>query len=45
MGDCPIPCRSRRSRGITRQQAVDALREQAPACSQCRPDTTLGVLD
>ncbi|MGW3341347.1 DUF6233 domain-containing protein [Streptomyces sp. NPDC001009] len=44
-GDCPVPGRSQRTRGITRQQAVDALREQVPACSLCRPDTELGVLD
>ncbi|MGC5000279.1 DUF6233 domain-containing protein [Streptomyces sp. DT195] len=28
---------SRRTRGITRQQAADALREQVPACFLCRP--------
>ncbi|MER8030679.1 DUF6233 domain-containing protein [Streptomyces bauhiniae] len=45
VGDCPIPRKSRRTRGINRQQAFDALREQVPACSLCRPDTVLGLLD
>ncbi|MFD4788262.1 DUF6233 domain-containing protein [Streptomyces sp. NPDC058459] len=43
-GDCPAPRKSRRTRGITREQAVDALREQVRACPLCRPDTALGVL-
>ncbi|MFF7966782.1 DUF6233 domain-containing protein [Streptomyces sp. NPDC007903] len=45
VGDCPIPRKSRRTRSITREQAIDALGEQVPACSLCRPDTELGVLD
>nr|WP_237522339.1 DUF6233 domain-containing protein [Streptomyces sp. SID1328] len=40
----PRPARTAGT-GITRTQAVDALREQVPACSLCRPDTVLGVLD
>ncbi|MGW5046987.1 DUF6233 domain-containing protein [Streptomyces griseoluteus] len=45
VGDCPIPGKSRRARGITRQQAVDALSEEVPARPLCRFDTVLGVLD
>ncbi|MFF0092754.1 DUF6233 domain-containing protein [Streptomyces canus] len=29
----------------TREQAVDALRQQVPACSVCRPDSALGFLE
>lgn len=29
----------------TREQALDALRRQVPACSMCRPDTALGFLE
>ncbi|WEO92791.1 DUF6233 domain-containing protein [Streptomyces sp. FXJ1.172] len=25
--------------------ALDALRDQVPACPHCRPDTALGILD
>ncbi|MFH8498409.1 DUF6233 domain-containing protein [Streptomyces coeruleorubidus] len=28
----------------TRQQAINALRQQVPPCIHCRPDTTLGIL-
>ncbi|MET8012908.1 DUF6233 domain-containing protein [Streptomyces sp. NPDC005271] len=28
-----------------RQQAIEALRQQVPACVHCRPDTALGILD
>ncbi|WP_279632500.1 DUF6233 domain-containing protein [Streptomyces bauhiniae] len=45
VGDCPIPGKSRRTRSVTRPQAIDALREQVPACPLCRPDTALGILD
>ncbi|MHB9863426.1 DUF6233 domain-containing protein [Streptomyces sp. YIM S03343] len=31
--------------GATRAQALDALRQQVPACSKCRPDTSLGFLE
>lgn len=35
----------KRSRGLERDQAVRALAEGVPACTHCRPDTELGVLD
>jgi hypothetical protein len=36
----------KRSRGVDRDQAVRALTEGGvPACSHCRPDTELGLLD
>ncbi|WP_206187934.1 DUF6233 domain-containing protein [Streptomyces neyagawaensis] len=34
-----------RAAGATRQQAIDALRQQVPPCIRCRPDTALGILD
>ncbi|MFF4146922.1 DUF6233 domain-containing protein [Streptomyces sp. NPDC001698] len=30
---------------VSRPQALEALRQQVPACSQCRPDTLLGFLE
>ncbi|MFE9313334.1 DUF6233 domain-containing protein [Streptomyces sp. NPDC006706] len=30
---------------VSRGQALDALRQQVPACLHCRPDTQLGFLD
>ncbi|MFZ4160491.1 DUF6233 domain-containing protein [Streptomyces griseoincarnatus] len=30
---------------VPRAQALDALRQHVPACTQCRPDTALGLLD
>lgn len=33
-----------RTRGITRQQAAQALTDGAAACELCRPDTALGFL-
>ncbi|MGW0771900.1 DUF6233 domain-containing protein [Streptomyces sp. NPDC002676] len=33
------------ARPATRQQALDALRQQVPPCIPCRPDTALGILD
>ncbi|MFI6372405.1 DUF6233 domain-containing protein [Streptomyces sp. NPDC050546] len=33
----------RRTKSVTRAQAVDALRNHVPACSKCRPDTALGI--
>ncbi|MEE1930840.1 DUF6233 domain-containing protein [Streptomyces sp. TRM 70351] len=45
-GDCWAVAKSkRRCRPATRQQAADALRQQAPPCPCCRPDTALGILD
>ncbi|MFJ9755569.1 DUF6233 domain-containing protein [Streptomyces sp. NPDC101149] len=31
--------------GVSQVQALDALRQQVPACTHCRPDTALGVLE
>ncbi|KUM96198.1 hypothetical protein AQI95_42755, partial [Streptomyces yokosukanensis] len=43
-GDCWAAAKSGRCRPATRQQALDALRRQVPACPHCRPDTALGIL-
>jgi hypothetical protein len=45
IGDCWAAKKSGRFRAVTRAQAVEALRQQVPACPHCRPDTELGVLD
>ncbi|MBZ9642323.1 DUF6233 domain-containing protein [Streptomyces sp. PSKA30] len=29
----------------TRQEAMRALADSVPACTHCRPDTALGILD
>lgn len=42
-GDCHMA--GKRSRGATREQAMQALAEGVDACTHCRPDTELGVLD
>jgi hypothetical protein len=44
-GECWAAAKSGRCRPATRQQAVEALRQQVPACVHCRPDTALGILD
>ncbi|MCL3998115.1 DUF6233 domain-containing protein [Streptomyces lavenduligriseus] len=44
-GDCWAAAKSGRCRPATRQQALDALRQQVPPCIHCRPDTALGILD
>ncbi|MFI1165667.1 DUF6233 domain-containing protein [Streptomyces sp. NPDC020801] len=44
-GECWIAAKSNRCKGVTRVQALDALRQQVPACTHCRPDTELGLLD
>ncbi|MFB8247327.1 DUF6233 domain-containing protein [Streptomyces sp. NPDC055952] len=44
-GDCWAAAKSGRCRPATREQAVDALAQQVPACIHCRPDTVLGVLE
>ncbi|GAA3808289.1 DUF6233 domain-containing protein [Streptomyces chiangmaiensis] len=44
-GDCWTVAKSSRCVGVSRAQAVDALRQQVPACSHCRPDTGLGFLE
>ncbi|MEU2931204.1 DUF6233 domain-containing protein [Streptomyces sp. NPDC007251] len=43
-GDCWAVAKSGRCRPATRQQALDALCRQVPACVHCRPDTVLGLL-
>lgn len=42
-GDCWDP--GKRQMPATREQARDAIRQQVPACSKCRPDTRLGLLE
>ncbi|MFD5570399.1 DUF6233 domain-containing protein [Streptomyces cadmiisoli] len=44
-GDCWAAAKSGRCRPATREQALEALRHQVPACTHCRPDTVLGVLE
>jgi hypothetical protein len=44
-GECWAAAKSGRCRPAIRQQAVEALRQQVPACVHCRPDTALGILD
>lgn len=43
VGGCHMS--GKRPRPITRDEAVRALAGQVEACSHCRPDTELGVLD
>ncbi|MEV5646218.1 DUF6233 domain-containing protein [Streptomyces flaveolus] len=42
-GDCWNA--AKRSKGITQDEARRALADGIKPCPQCRPDTTLGVLD
>ncbi|MEU1106638.1 DUF6233 domain-containing protein [Streptomyces tibetensis] len=42
-GECWDP--GKRARPATRAQAIEALRQRVPACSKCRPDTALGIVD
>ncbi|MET8449205.1 DUF6233 domain-containing protein [Streptomyces sp. NPDC005209] len=44
-GGCWKVTKSGRCVGLSRAQALDALRQHVPACSQCRPDTALGFLE
>ncbi|MEW2811272.1 DUF6233 domain-containing protein [Streptomyces massasporeus] len=44
-GECWAAGRSGRCRPVSRQQALDALGHQFPACVHCRPGTALGILD
>ncbi|MET9762104.1 DUF6233 domain-containing protein [Streptomyces sp. NPDC006372] len=44
-GDCWKVTKSGRCVGASRAQALDALRQQVPACSYCRPDTALSFLE
>ncbi|MFB7115201.1 DUF6233 domain-containing protein [Streptomyces sp. NPDC056291] len=45
LGDCWTVRKSARCVPASREQAVEALRQQVPACTQCRPDTQLGFLE
>ncbi|MBB4710178.1 hypothetical protein BJ965_000060 [Streptomyces luteogriseus] len=40
-GECWDP--GKRTKPATRAQAIAALRQQASACTKCRPDTALGI--
>jgi hypothetical protein len=44
-GDCWSAAKGGRCMPVSREQALDALRQQVPACTFCRPDTALGFLD
>jgi len=44
-GDCWAAAKSGRCRPVSREQALDALRQHVAPCVHCRPDTELGVLD
>jgi hypothetical protein len=44
-GDCWAAAKSGRCRPVTREQALEALRHDVSACTFCRPDTELGVLE
>lgn len=43
VGGCHIA--SEQAKGVSREQAQRALTEGVPACTHCRPDTELGLLD
>jgi hypothetical protein len=43
VGGCHMA--GKRSRGVTQEQARQALHERVDACPHCRPDTELGVLE
>ncbi|MEU4926800.1 DUF6233 domain-containing protein [Streptomyces yokosukanensis] len=43
-GDCWAAAQSGRCRPLTREQALDALRD-VPACTHCQPDTELRFLE
>ncbi|MEV6738644.1 DUF6233 domain-containing protein [Streptomyces sp. NPDC051104] len=45
VGGCWVAAKSGRCRPATRAQVLDALRQQVPACTHCRPDTALGFLE
>lgn len=44
-GDCWSGSKSTRTRAITREQAIQSLANGISACTHCRPDTELGLLD
>jgi hypothetical protein len=35
----------KRSKGVTREQALRALADRVDPCPHCRPDTALGFVD
>ncbi|MFJ5156299.1 DUF6233 domain-containing protein [Streptomyces sp. NPDC088353] len=43
VGGCHMA--GKRHKGVTRATALRALAEGVPACTHCRPDTELGILD
>lgn len=43
VGGCHMA--GKRSRGVSQDQARQALYQQVDACPHCRPDTALGVLE
>ncbi|MER5918323.1 DUF6233 domain-containing protein [Streptomyces sp. NPDC001982] len=43
VGGCHMA--GKRSRGVTRGDALRWLADGVPACTHCRPDTELGILD
>ncbi|KQW13569.1 DUF6233 domain-containing protein [Streptomyces sp. Root369] len=45
VGGCWAAAKSGRCRPATREQVVEALRQQVPGCTFCRPDTELGFLE
>jgi hypothetical protein len=45
VGDCWTVRKSSRCVGVSRAQALDALRQQVPACTHCRADTVLGFME
>lgn len=45
VGGCTMGGTQMRTRGISREQAVRALADGVRACTFCRPDTDLGILD
>ncbi|MEU1559948.1 DUF6233 domain-containing protein [Streptomyces mirabilis] len=44
-GDCWTVAKSSRCVGVTRAQALDTLRQQVPACTQCGAETALGFME
>ncbi|MDT0469653.1 DUF6233 domain-containing protein [Streptomyces sp. DSM 41699] len=45
VGDCWSAAENSRCVGIARAQALDALRQQVPACAHCRADVALGFME
>ncbi|MFE0474815.1 DUF6233 domain-containing protein [Streptomyces sp. NPDC058947] len=42
-GQCWDP--GKRTKPVTMAQAIGALRQQVPACTKCRPDPALGIVN